>query len=50
LGGRKFVIKNDGVDFALFTDFRKLQGAHTVTVPANEPAVETARRLIEQLT
>ena len=32
------------------TWFRKLHGAHTLTVPANEPAVETARRLIEQLT
>ncbi|MBT5846624.1 MAG: tRNA (adenosine(37)-N6)-dimethylallyltransferase MiaA [Verrucomicrobiales bacterium] len=32
------------------TWFRKLHGAHTLTVPANEPVVETARRLIEQLT
>ena len=32
------------------TWFRKLHGAHTLTVPANEPAVDTARRLIEQLT
>ena len=32
------------------TWFRKLHGAHTLTVPANEPAVETARRMIEQLT
>ena len=31
------------------TWFRKLHGAHTLTVPANEPAVETARRLFEQL-
>ena len=32
------------------TWFRKLQGAHMLTIPANEPAEETARRLIEQLT
>jgi len=32
------------------TWFRKLHGAHTLTVPANEPAGETARRMIEQLT
>jgi len=32
------------------TWFRKLHGAHTLTVPANEPVAETAWRLIEQLT
>jgi tRNA dimethylallyltransferase len=31
------------------TWFRKLHGTQTLTVPANEPAAETARRLIEQL-
>ena len=32
------------------TWFGKLQGAHKLTISANEPAVETAQRLIEQLT
>ena len=32
------------------TWFRKLHGAHTLAVPANEPVAETAQRLIEQLT
>jgi tRNA dimethylallyltransferase len=32
------------------TWFRKLHGAHTLTVPANEPVADTAQRLIDQLT
>jgi tRNA dimethylallyltransferase len=32
------------------TWFRKLHGTHTLTVPANEPAADTAQRLIDQLT
>ena len=32
------------------TWFGKLQGAHTLTISDNEPAVETAQRLIDQLT
>ncbi|MDC0142945.1 tRNA (adenosine(37)-N6)-dimethylallyltransferase MiaA [Verrucomicrobia bacterium] len=32
------------------TWFRKLQGSHTLAIPANEPVAETAQRLIEQHT